>query len=111
MSTTEQETCPVSEALKILGGKWRLQIINEIGENTIRFGVLKRSIPAISEKMLIQELKALVAYEVVHRKAYNTIPPKVEYSITTFGKGIFPIIEQIKVFGDSRVAKMAGKKS
>jgi len=86
--------------------KWRLQIVHEIGNKKIRFGALKRRIPAISEKMLIQELKHLVEYEVVRRKAYKEIPPKVEYSITEFGKGIFPIIEQIKIFGDSRISKI-----
>ena len=97
------EPCPVTEAIKIIGGKWRLQIIHVIGNETRRFGELKRLIPAISEKMLIQELKKLVALNLVHRKAYKEIPPKVEYSITELGKEIFPIIEQIKVFGFKRL--------
>jgi len=95
--------CPVTEAIKIIGGKWRLQIIHEIGNETRRFGELKRLIPTISEKMLIQELKRLVELKLVHRKAYKEIPPKVEYSITELGKEIFPIIEQIKIFGFKRL--------
>lgn len=98
--------CPVEEASKIIGGKWRLQIIHEIGNEKIRFGALKRRIPAISEKMLIQELKFLVELDVLHRKAYKEIPPKVEYSITGFGKEIFPIIEQMKTFGEKRIEKI-----
>ncbi|MBL4650812.1 MAG: helix-turn-helix transcriptional regulator [Aureispira sp.] len=97
------DPCPVTEAIKIISGKWRLQIIHVIGSETRRFGELKRLIPAISEKMLIQELKKLVELKLVHRKAYKEIPPKVEYSITALGKEIFPIIEQIKVFGLKRL--------
>ncbi len=93
------ELCPVSEALKIIAGKWRLQIIFEIGDQKRRFGEMKRLIPAISEKMLIQELKNLVNLGILRRKAYNEIPPRVEYSLTEQGKEILPIIEQMKIFG------------
>lgn len=98
-SENNLSSCPVSEALKIIGGKWRLQIIYEIGGEKRRFGELKRLVPGISEKMLIQELKHLVSYGVLHRKAYKEIPPRVEYSLTEHGKTILPIIEQIEKFG------------
>ena len=86
--------CPVSNALKIIGGKWRLQIINEVGTEKRRFGEMKRLIPDISEKMLIQELKNLVSFGILKRKAYKEIPPRVEYSLTKFGMEVLPIIEQ-----------------
>ncbi|SHJ06763.1 winged helix-turn-helix transcriptional regulator [Aquimarina spongiae] len=94
------EECPVSNTLKIIGGKWRLRIINEIGEDKRRFGELKRLIPEISEKMLIQELKALVEYQIIVRKAYKEIPPRVEYYASEKGKKVFPIIEEIKKFSN-----------
>ena len=96
--------CPVSNALKIIGGKWRLQIINEIGTERRRFGEMKRLIPDISEKMLIQELKNLVNFGILKRKAYKEIPPRVEYSLTKFGMEVLPIIEQIKSFGMTLIA-------
>jgi DNA-binding HxlR family transcriptional regulator len=99
------ESCPVSEALKVIGGKWRLQIINEIGNEKRRFGEMKRLIPEISEKMLIQELKNLVNAGILHRKAYKEIPPKVEYSLTDAGSKILPIIDQIKLFGQDLIAQ------
>ena len=92
-------TCPVDKALKVIGGKWSLLIINNIGEKTRRFGEIKKIIPANSEKMLIQELKKLAAANIVHRKAYKEIPPKVEYSLTESGMKVLPIIDQIAVFG------------
>ena len=94
------ELCPVSEGLRIIGGKWRLQIIYKLGSQKRRFGELKRLIPKISEKMLIQELKSLTASGILNRKAYKEIPPRVEYSLTEYGKIVLPIIEQIKTFGE-----------
>ncbi len=99
------ELCPVRESLKIIGGKWRLQIIFEIGSKTRRFGEIKRLIPAISEKVLIQELKNLAELGVLNRKAYKEIPPRVEYSLTEQGKEILPIIEQMKIFGAKLIEK------
>ncbi|WP_196888451.1 winged helix-turn-helix transcriptional regulator [Aureivirga sp. CE67] len=92
--------CPVGKALKIIGGKWRLRIMNEIGHEKRRFGELKRLIPDISEKMLIQELKTLMEYKLVSKKSYHQIPPKVEYSLTEKGKKVFPILDQIVIFAN-----------
>jgi len=92
--------CSVGEALKLVGGKWRLWIINEIGLEKRRFGEMKRLIPSISEKMLIQELKMLTEAGILRRKAYKEIPPRVEYSLTDFGKEVLPVIDQFKRFGE-----------
>lgn len=101
---TLDEPCPVNEALGIIGGKWPLQIIFQINNEKKRFGELKRLIPAISEKMLIQELKKLTESGIINRKAYKEIPPKVEYSLTKEGKSLLPLIAQISEFG-SRLIK------
>ncbi|QCX01568.1 helix-turn-helix transcriptional regulator [Aggregatimonas sangjinii] len=98
-SERKNSECPVSHALGIIGGKWSLLILKEIGLEKRRFGELKRLIPEISEKMLIQELKSLVHFGILTRKAYREIPPKVEYSLTENGKSVLPIIDQIKSFG------------
>ena len=103
--------CPVHEALKVIGGKWRLRIINEIGHEKMRFGALKRQIPEISEKMLIQELKSLTGLGVLHRKAYPEIPPRVEYTLTDQGLKVLPILEQIALFGDGLIAATTSKAS
>jgi DNA-binding HxlR family transcriptional regulator len=93
--------CPVGRALKLLGGKWRLRIINEIGLEKRRFGEMKRLIPDISEKMLIQELKALVEAELLQKKAYPEIPPRVEYFLTDSGKRVLPILEEYRKFAEN----------
>ena len=106
----KKDPCSVAEALKVISGKWRLQIIYEIGTSTRRFGELKRLIPEISEKMLIQELKKLTEAEILQRKAYPEIPPRVEYALTEHGKDVLPIIEEIKRFGTTLIEKAANKK-
>ena len=92
-------TCPVDKAHSIIGGKWSLQIIFQIGSEKRRFGELKRLLPSISEKMMIQELKKLTEEKILRRKAYKEIPPRVEYSLTEKGKLVLPILDQIKDFG------------
>lgn len=92
--------CPVGRVLKLIGGKWRLRIIHEMETEHRRFGELKRLIPDISEKMLIQELKALVEHNILERKAYKEIPPRVEYSLTKKGKQVLPILDQIVKFSE-----------
>lgn len=103
------EACPVPRAIKLIGGKWRLHIIRELGMATRRFGALKRRIPEISEKMLIQELKNLTSLGLLHREAYKEIPPRVEYSLTDYGRKVLPIIEQIEQFAQIMVAQEEGK--
>lgn len=91
--------CPVKKALDVLGGKWKMLIINQIGMEIRRYGELKRMIPGISEKMLIQELKSLVEYGVLEKKSYAEIPPRVEYKLTEKGRKVIPLIEEMRIIG------------
>ncbi len=74
--------CPVQHALKFIGGKWRIGILWSMKKSPRRFGELKKDVLGITEKMLIQELRHLENLEIVSRKAYYQVPPKVEYSLT-----------------------------
>jgi DNA-binding HxlR family transcriptional regulator len=91
--------CPIRTTLELVGGKWRLLIISEIGAEHLRFGHLKKRIPEISEKMLVQELKTLVDASLVHRQNYGEVPPRVEYSLTAQGKKALSLISAIQDFG------------
>ncbi len=91
--------CPVKKALEVVGGKWKLQIINQVGHDVRRYGELKRLLPDISEKMLIQELKSLVEYGILEKRSYHEIPPRVEYVLTERGRKVLPLIDAIKTFG------------
>lgn len=93
------ENCPVRKSLALLSGKWTLLILFQINERVIRYGELKRCIPGISEKVLIQTLNALVENKLVSKRAYPEIPPKVEYSLTEMGINTLPIIDKLAQFG------------
>jgi len=93
------ENCPVRKSLGLLSGKWTLLILFQINERVIRYGELKRAIPGISEKMLIQELNFLVENKLVSKKAYPEIPPRVEYSLTKLGLKTLPIADTLASFG------------
>lgn len=69
----------------ILGGKWKGLILWELHDGPVRFGALKRRIPGISEKMLIQQLREMEADGLVHREMYHQVPPRVDYSLTVLG--------------------------
>ena len=93
------ENCPVRKTLEVLGGKWTLLILYQINDRVIRYGELKRAIPGISEKVLIQELNCLVENKLVSKKAYPEIPPRVEYSLTQTGLKALPIVDKLASYG------------
>jgi DNA-binding HxlR family transcriptional regulator len=88
-------SCPVSVALEVFGGKWKLQIIWILHENSLRFGELKRQIPEVSEKILIQALKDLTKDGVIIRIQYPEVPPRVEYHLTEMGRSLLPILKEL----------------
>jgi DNA-binding HxlR family transcriptional regulator len=92
--------CPIIYTLAIVGGKWKWLIVYRLSENgVLRYGELKRILPAITHKMLSHELKELETKELIHREEYHQIPPKVEYSLTEKGKTLLPILELMYKWG------------
>ncbi|WP_010277105.1 winged helix-turn-helix transcriptional regulator [Paenibacillus senegalensis] len=90
----------VETALDIIVGKWKPVILFYIFEKeTLRFSELQRLIPGITKKMLTTQLRELEYHDIIHRKVYAQIPPKVEYSITEYGKGMRPILEAMHQWG------------
>jgi DNA-binding HxlR family transcriptional regulator len=90
-----KENCPIRKNIKVIGGKWSLLIIFMLKDGPKRFGELKKLIPDISEKMLIQNLKNMAENRFISRKDFRTIPPKVEYSLLEKGKLSLKIIDII----------------
>jgi DNA-binding HxlR family transcriptional regulator len=78
-------SCGIDAAIDVVGGKWKVLILWALHDGYQRFGELRRLIPGISEKVLIQQLRELEADEIVHREVYREVPPRVEYSLTDFG--------------------------
>ena len=90
----------LKKTLDVIGGKWRLYIIYQLGTKVRRYGELRRMIPLVSEKVLIQELKVLINLGVVEKKSYKEIPPRVEYCLTVRGKQALPILLKLAKVGE-----------
>jgi DNA-binding HxlR family transcriptional regulator len=84
--------CPVSQAVQVLGGKWKIIIIYYLTHGTKRFNELKRLIPDVTQQMLTMQLRELEQDGVIHRNVYAQVPPKVEYSLTEAGWALEPIL-------------------
>ena len=92
--------CPIRTTLELVGGKWKLLILFQLANKPLRPSELKRRIPDISEKMLIQELKILTEGNLVERKNFGEIPPRVEYALKPIGYKILPLISEMKKFAN-----------
>lgn len=92
--------CPLTYALDLIGGKWRLPIIWALHQNdTLRYNELKRKVDGITNMMLSQSLKEMESYGVVNRKQFMEIPPRVEYSLTEAGEDLIPALESLAKWG------------
>jgi DNA-binding HxlR family transcriptional regulator len=93
------EKCPITSTMLAIGGRWKLIIIWQLRNNSLRYNELKKNIPNISEKMLIQQLKELKESGWLSKKDFKVIPPKTEYSLTELGKSFIPILKSIYKWG------------
>ncbi|KTS10768.1 HxlR family transcriptional regulator [Methylobacterium radiotolerans] len=91
--------CSVEEAMRLLGGRWRLLIVSYLLDGPKRFSELRRCIPAISQRMLTLDLRALEDAGFIKRTVFATVPVTVEYELTTDGGRLVPVVETMRTFG------------
>jgi DNA-binding HxlR family transcriptional regulator len=92
--------CPLTFALNLIGGKWRLPIIWALNKNrTMRYNELKRSIDGITNMMLTQSLKELELYGIIRREQFPEVPPRVEYSLTEHGEELMAALKALAGWG------------
>lgn len=92
--------CPLTTAMNVIGGKWKVVILGHLFTGEKRFGELKKLICGdITQKMLTQQLRELEDDGLIHREIYKEVPPRVEYSLTDFGKSLSPILQDLCVWG------------
>ena len=95
--------CAVDYAFQRIGGKYKGRILWVLREGLLRYGELKRAVVGITPKMLTQTLKELEADELITRKVYLEVPPKVEYTLTTTGKELIPFIKLMRTWGERQM--------
>jgi DNA-binding HxlR family transcriptional regulator len=102
-------SCGLEAALAVIGGKWKFLILWTLGvHGAKRFGELRRAVAGISEKMLIQELKELELDGIVARKDFKEVPPRVEYSLTTFGIELAIATRPLCEWGTRHIKRIGG---
>jgi DNA-binding HxlR family transcriptional regulator len=92
-------SCGLDAAADVIGGKWKPRILWALHHGPRRFGELRREIPGVTEKMLIQQLRELESRDIVHREVYQQVPPKVEYSLTTLGESLNEALAPLDAWG------------
>jgi len=95
--------CPVEAALDIIGGKWKSIILFRVLEGTRRFNELRRLLPNITQRTLTNQLRELERDGLLQRCVYAEVPPKVEYSITTFGRTLEPVLVALKEWAEQHM--------
>lgn len=99
----DADNCPVTYCLSIIGGKWKPVILFCIANGVDRFGAMKRAVPGITKQMLTKQLRELEADEIISRKVYAEVPPRVDYALTEKGHTVLPVIEQMKSWGQTHM--------
>ena len=88
--------CPAERATYFFGGKWKIRILfNLFNKRKVRFGELKRTLSKVTQQMLSKQLKELEQDGLVNREVKSVMPPKVEYSLTSFGHSLVPILKSL----------------
>lgn len=103
----ELPACPVETTLLMISDKWKVLILRDLLNGTMRFSELRRSIGNVSQKVLTANLRQMERDGLVHREVYPEVPPRVEYSLTETGRTLQPIIEAMKDWGTQYKAEHA----
>lgn len=103
MSTEKKElpACPVETTLMLIGNKWKVLILRDLMEGTRRFGQLKKSVGNVSQKVLTAQLRSMEQDELLTRKVYAQVPPRVEYTLTERGRSLKPILDAMRPWGEA----------
>lgn len=106
------EKCPMILVHNLFSGKWKILILWYLSYKNLRFSDIKKRLPDVTQKMLTLQLRSLEEDNLIFRKVYPVVPPKVEYGLTDTGKRIIPILEMMHLFGSrylqgSLTAKMS----
>lgn len=95
--------CSVEAAIALIDGKWKSVILFHLLGGTLRFNEIRRQIPGVTQRMLTNQLRELEHDGLVDRKVYAQVPPKVEYSLSSLGRSMEPVLLALKAWGDANI--------
>lgn len=103
---SELPACPVETTLSLISDRWKVLIIRDLLEGTKRFGELKKSVGNISQKVLTANLRSMEESDLLTRKVYAEVPPRVEYTLTETGYSLKPILDAMVDWGTKYKAQI-----
>lgn len=98
-------SCPTQTAVEVMGGKWKPAILYRLQKGTFRFGVLRRQMPWIGERVLIRQLKEMEVDGLVVRIDHREMPPRVDYTLSDYGRTLVPILDAMAGWGKAHLAR------
>jgi DNA-binding HxlR family transcriptional regulator len=99
--------CAVEATLDLIDGKWKGVILFHLQGGSQRFGELRKRMPGITQRMLTKQLRALEEDDLVVRKVYAEVPPRVEYRLSELGESLRPVIDTLRAWGESHQSKLS----
>lgn len=100
--------CGIGPAFDAMGGKWKVAILWALSPSSLRFGELKRGVPGVTEKMLIQQLRELEHDGLITRTVFREVPPRVEYALTEWGRTLNAALAPLANWGEA-YARASGR--
>jgi DNA-binding HxlR family transcriptional regulator len=97
---------PAERALKVISGRWKAIILYHLFDSPKRLSELKRQVPGVSQKVLIQQLRELEEHGLVHREIFRQVPPRVDYSATGLGLSLEPVLRALCDWGQRHAAEL-----
>ncbi|RYG75433.1 transcriptional regulator [bacterium] len=98
--------CPIKATVDVLGGRWKPTLIYHLFSGTKRFNEIRRLMPDVTQRMVTLQLRELEEDGIVLRTVYAQVPPKVEYSLTPFGRTLEPVVQQMQAWGETYIATL-----
>ena len=102
--------CAVEATVSLLEGKWKCVILYRLSGGTLRFNELRRAIPGVTQRMLINQLRELETDDLVDRLVHSQVPPRVDYSLSERGRSIIPVLMAIKEWGDLNISVFGNRR-
>jgi DNA-binding HxlR family transcriptional regulator len=93
-------SCPVETTIGVIGGRWKVLVIHHLLKGTQRFGELTRLLGGVAPRTLTRQLRELEESGVIDREVYQQIPPRVEYSLTSLGRELLPVLQAMHAWGE-----------
>jgi len=98
--------CSVEVTLDLIDGKWKGVILYHLQEGRLRFGELRKRLPRITQRMLTKQLRALEEDDLIIRKVYAEVPPRVDYELSEMGQRLRPVIDALKTWGEDHRTRL-----